>query len=175
MSIRFQKLVNRIHDLIRNSDDPHKGEELQVAHRFIEYYNQNYGTDYILSKTQPRVDDPIDVLVHSKSNPKRVLKIQVKTFDAEVRKCLDDEKKGKFLRIINSGEEHPLINKLKEDVKRWNLDINVKKELILLLDGFWSVSNTLSDEMIGKLSRLFNVVGFQGVWIVYSEKRCIKL
>lgn len=174
MKTKYQKLITKIQDLIKNSDDSHKGEELQVAHRFIEYHNKTHGTDYIFSKTQPGIDDPVDVLAHSKSDPAKVLKMQVKTLDAEARRFLDNEKKARFLRIINQGEQSPIINKLGEDVKQWNLDIDVKKELVLLLDGFWNIGK-LSEEAIKKLENLFESEGFREVWIVYSEKHCRKL
>lgn len=176
MKTKYQKLIDQVQDLIKNSDDQHKGEELQVAHRFIEYYNKTYKTDYALSRNQPLIDDPIDVLANSKSNPSKVLKMQIKTFDSEARKFLDNPKKGRFLRIINQGEQHPVIKKWTEDIgrKSLNLDINVKKELILLLDGFWSIGG-LGNEATERLRNIFLNEGFQEVWIVYAEKSCVKL
>jgi len=103
------KALTKIQKLAKSSDDSHKGEELQVAYRFITFYNKNYGTDYILSEKQPGVHNSTDVRAHSQSDSQKEMKLQIKTLDAEARKFLDNPKKGSFLRIINQGERHPII------------------------------------------------------------------
>ncbi|MDD5626426.1 MAG: hypothetical protein PHW01_00205 [Patescibacteria group bacterium] len=170
------KTIAQIQKLIKNSDDPHKPEELQVASRFVKFYNRKNQTNYILSEIQPNIDDSIDVLINSKSDIKKVLKLQIKTFDPEARRYLNDKKIGSFLRIVDQGECHPLIDQWKKEIiKLSNLDRKERKEIILLLDGFWNVTTRVKNNVTEKFKIIFHNSDFKEVWIVYPKNYCIRL
>lgn len=160
------------------SNNWQKLEELQVAERFIKYLNNLNNTDYLLPKYQPPEGSPVDILAYSKSDPKKILKMQVTTSDADVRKSLTT--RGRFLRITNSGEPNPLIQKgVLEPIFKKSTKYNqkVKRDLILLLDGWWSAGK-LKDVEAENLKILYKNflrgAGFKEIWIVYL-KNSVKL
>lgn len=171
----LEERTTTIEELTRTSKDLHKADECQVVAIFIEYHNNTYGTDYILSKNQPlSTDDPVDVLINSKSDPKKSLKIQVKTFDPRFREAINKNDKQEYLRVINKNEQHPLIKDVEKIIDKLDsLGKKTKEGLTILLDGFWGFD--LREKLAGDLRNLFIGKKFKEVWIVYSQKNCIKL
>jgi len=171
----FGEQIVKIEELAKKSRDKHKGDELQVAYQFIEYHNNVYGTDYTLSKKQPlSTDDPVDVLINSKSDSRIILKIQVKTFDSKFRAIINTTGGGEFLRIVNRNELHPLIREFKEAIPKLEIKYkDINKELVILFDGFWGFN--LEERLVGDLRNLFTNKRFKEAWLVYSRKKCINL
>jgi hypothetical protein len=173
--VELGKRITKIEELAKKSRDPHKGEELQVADRFIEYYNNTYRTDYILSKSQPvSIDDKIDIFANSKSDSGKILEIQVKTFDSRFRATVNKCSSGEFLRIVNQTEKHPLISEFRKSIPKLEIKYkNTNNGLVILFDGFWGFN--LGEKLAEDLKKLFTNKRFKEVWIVYSGKNCIRL
>ncbi len=147
-------------------------DELKIANIFIEHINKNHNEDYC-EPYHPSIDEGIDALAHKKSNPEHTLKMQITVADYDAREKFAT--KGEVLRVYNRTEPDPRIEKgiiepIKQKSEKYSIEL--KRDLILLLDGWWIVGK-LSSKEIKDLKDLrkkfFKGTGFLGIYLVYNK------
>lgn len=164
-----------------------KLDEVKVADRFIRYLNMNDDTDYFLPEEQPSVNDSIDVIATSKSNLNNKFKMQITTADCEMRESTGRQNKincpqcgygikiSNFERITNKSDFEKIFEWLYKSIeaKSKKYSSESKKEMILLLDGWWEIGK-LSDDLIKNFKNIYKDFlknsKFKEIWIVYIKE-----
>ncbi|MCD6192140.1 MAG: hypothetical protein J7L26_01560 [Candidatus Aminicenantes bacterium] len=162
--------------------DPHKLDELPIAVRFIRYLNKTYCTDYVLADEQPVQNEEIDILARSKKNPKQELKIQIEVADRKMREVIGKKlakqndsgiRFASFSRITRPGGKEKALGWVQDAIRKKKYPTDLKKGLILLLDGWWSIG-LLREKDVKELQRICRSSEYQEIWIIYL-KECKKL
>ncbi len=112
-------------------------EELVTAKKWIDYLNKAKGKDFILPQHSKK-DEGVDAISRSISNPKVKLKIQIVSSDFKARESLGQ--KGKFTAFRNKEDKikATIIDPISHKDQKYPLDL--KRETILLLNGWWTVT-----------------------------------
>jgi hypothetical protein len=155
--------------MLYDSDNRIIDDELHVAEKFVNHLNGTYKRDFALPY-HPAEDTGIDALTHSKSNPREILKMQIVSSDFKAQESLGKE--GKYERDRDRPQRiiDTIVEPIKHKSGRYSPDF--KKEIILLLNGWWKVSKEDLDyfktHCLDSCFILKNA-GFKEIWFV-SEK-----
>lgn len=137
--------------------------ESETALRFLGKINETHGTSFALSDKPLPENSPVDcIAVETKTN--KSLLLQVRTSDDEPIK---DLMQGKM--VHRSGKRHEIHHKtIRRAIfsKSSKYPAEVKKGLILLLDGWLGVQQEDLNEFKSTEREFLNQTGFDEVWFV---------
>jgi len=144
-------------------------DDLHIAEKFIKYLNKTYNKDFVLP-FHPKEDNSIDALTHRESNPQEMLTIQIVKSDFNGWEALGKE--GIYIVSRDRSEKilDTIVNPISHKSNRYSPDF--KRDLILLLHGWWTVDedvlNYFKNNCLDSFFRL-QKTGFKEIWFV-SER-----
>lgn len=148
--------------------------ELAVAKAFVDYYNSNFGKDFV----KPVLgEDPPDCISYSASDPKTTLKMEVMKSSPDETASLN---KTHFYEItLSLNEMSDQLKELAQDVKRRKAyEPNFSRELVLLLEQATIHFGSDDKDMVWYLKELrtqgvqkqFADLGYKEIWYVTPKK-----
>jgi hypothetical protein len=141
-------------------------DELYVATKFVRYLNRTHNKDFVLPY-HPDEDRGIDAVSYSESNPIEVLRMQIVSSDFKAREELGKRQMYEVSRDLPQMLQDAVDKPISYKSGRYPPDL--KKEVILLLDGWWSVlKEDLDHFKTNCLDSYFRLkdAGFKEVWFV---------
>ena len=152
--------------MIDNHDHKIVDDELHVAEKFINYYDQIYKKDFVLP-SHPVKDIGIDALTHSKLDPEEDLKIQIVSSDFEAKELLGREKRYTDFRDQTQEIIDTIVTPILHKSRRYAPDF--KKDIILLIDGWRTVTKEDLDYFKTHYLKSYFILqnaGFKEIWFV---------
>lgn len=141
-------------------------DELHVAEKFINHLNGTYKKDFVLPY-HPTEDTGIDALTRSKSNTMEELKMQIVSSDFKAQESLGKEGMYETDRDMPKLITDTIVEPIKHKSGRYSPDF--KKEIILLLNGWWKVTKEVLDYFKSHCLDspfILKNAGFKEIWFV---------
>ncbi len=115
----------------------------------------------------PEYDIGIDVLTHSKSYPTEVLEIQIVSSDFKAKETLGKEVMYETFRTATEKIMDTIVEPIKHKSRRYSP--NFKKDIVLVLDGWWTVRKEDLDYFKAHCLNSYLILkdaGFKEIWFV---------
>ncbi|MBU4274965.1 hypothetical protein KKE19_04105 [Patescibacteria group bacterium] len=146
-------------------------KEIIVVNRFLPVFNKENNTQFILSQNQPLTDSHIDILI---SDGSKEIELQVRVSDDEpwgkLFKNKFFERSGKGFEISHNAIKRAIETKIKK------YPLQIRNDLILLLDGWLAVRPEDLENFITTENEFMKNSEFKEIWFVGEiQKTIIKL
>jgi hypothetical protein len=139
-------------------------EEQEVARQFASKYNQIHQANYCVDQKQPEQNDITDVTFTDNNDKRNQLAIQITASD---KNPWSELAKGSFER---SGDAYQIHSEaIKEAISKKVERYGNGSGVILVLDGWFSVTTEIIDKFKDDEHAFLQSAGFDEIWFVGDE------